>query len=62
MWQQKVLKKQDELLETPMLEEAKARTKLDKQLNKVCCLCVVFWHLPIQQPAELCGTRLRRVQ
>lgn len=51
MWQQKVLKKQDELLETPMLEEAKARTKLDNQLNKVrvyvCCLCVVFWHLPI---------------
>lgn len=34
-WDGKVAKKQEELLETPMLEEAKARTKLDKHLSKV---------------------------
>jgi hypothetical protein len=39
-WTDRVARKKEELLETPMLEEAKARTKLDKHTEKVCCwLC-----------------------
>jgi hypothetical protein len=34
-WADKVSKKQDELLETPLLEEVKARTKLGKHMEKV---------------------------
>jgi hypothetical protein len=35
-WAGKVSAKQEEVLETPLLEEAKARTKLDKHMDKVC--------------------------
>jgi hypothetical protein len=38
-WVDRVARKKEEFLETPMLEEAKARTKLDKHTEKVgCCL------------------------
>lgn len=34
-WAGKVSAKQEEILETPLLEESKARTKLDKHMDKV---------------------------
>jgi len=49
-WDGKVAKKQEELLETPMLEEAKARTKLDKHLSKV-----LLGPITNMQPLHTCG-------